>query len=363
MTTKKQIPPIVKLGAVLLSLTAFGVGFWHCHLGLKEMRPFNSENGSIFIAAIILLLLLISYFFAVSGQKGAKAGLSFYLICACFFIVFNLNFFYPSYLSRKLVTEEATLLNNTLQDYANVPLGDIDQKAVNDYRKLENLKGQIMSETRQYKFATNARQHLADFNSILNEYGIIQVKEPSFAGVSLEQQAEHIEPYLNKSIEDFQVKKVTVKDAENYLKGKDELKNLQKEYTPKLDSIIKDDSRIALSDVKNHPQIKTLSSLVNAINNNTDLINKSREQKEFPQEKLGGKEGGAHTRHLGEIEHTLTSIGERINRIDTWAMILLCLFIDLLVPLAIYVFIRKKDDEDDNKGFFNSFRSNRNINN
>jgi hypothetical protein len=266
MKEKNKIPPIVQLGALLLSLIAFAVGFWHTHLGLKEMRPFESDYGSIFIAAIILLLLLISYFFAMSGQKGAKTGLVIYLICACFFIVFNLNFFYPSYLSRKLVTEEATFLNNTLQDYANVPLSDIDQKAVDDYRKLENLKGQIMSETRQYQFATNARKHLADFNKILAEYGITQVIEPSFAGVLREQQAEHIEPYLEKSIEDFQIKKVAVKDAENYLKGKDELKKIQKEYTPILDSIIKDDSRIALSDVKNHPQIKTLSSLVNVIN-------------------------------------------------------------------------------------------------
>ena len=322
-------------------MIAFAVGFWHCHLGLQEMRPFNSPYGSIFIAAIILLLLLISYFFALSGNKKA---LVFYLICAGLLVVFNLNYFYPSYLSRKLVTEEATLLNNTLQDYANVPLGDIDQKAVDDYRKLENLKGQIMSETRQYMFATNARKHLADFNTILATYSIIQVKEPSFAGVPREQQAEHIEPYLDRSIEDFQIKKVAVKDAENYLKGKDELKRLQQEYTPKLDSIIKDDSRIPLSEVKNHPQIKILSSLVNAINNNTDLINKSREQKEFPLEKLGEREGGAKTRHLGEIEHTLTSVGERINRIDTWAMILLCLFIDLLVPLAIYTLIRKDEN-------------------
>jgi hypothetical protein len=104
-----------------------------------------------------------------------------------------------------LVTEEATFLNHTLQDYANVPLEGIDQKAVDDYRKLENLKGQIMSETRQYMFATNARKHLSDFNAILAEYGIVQVKEPSFAGVPREQQAEHIEPYLEKSIEDFQV--------------------------------------------------------------------------------------------------------------------------------------------------------------
>ena len=257
-SNKQKIPPIVRFGALTISLIAFVVGFWYTHLGLKEMRPFESDYGSIFIAIIILFLLLIFYFFAVLGHKIA---LIFYLICAGCFFVFNLNYFYPSYLSRKLVTEEATFLNNTLQNYVNVPLGDIDQ----------------------------------------------------------------------------------VKDTENYLRGKDELKRLQKEYTPKLNSIIKDDVRIALDDVKNHSQIKTLSSLVNAINNNTDLINKSCEQKEFPQKKLGGKEGGAKTLHLGNIKHTFTSIGERINRIDTWAIIFLCLFINLLLPLTIYMLIRSSD--------------------
>jgi hypothetical protein len=95
-------------------------------------------------------------------------------------------------------------------------------------------------------------------------------------------------------------------------------------------------------------RVKGCETLV--INNNTDLINKSREQKEFPQEKLGGKEGGAQTRHLGEIEHTLISIGKRINRIDTWAMILLCLFIDLLVPLAIYFLVRRTGKEREGNG-------------
>jgi hypothetical protein len=108
-----------------------------------------------------------------------------------------------------------------------------------------------------------------------------------------------------------------------------------------LKDIIADDSRIILKDVKNHSQINTLQHLVTFLDNATTQINEGSNTKIFPK-----KLEEAKTRNLGRIAHTLSSIWERIGRIDTWAMILLCLFIDLLVPLAIYTLIRKKDRED-----------------
>ena len=361
MTTKKnKIPSEIKIGALLLSLIVFGLGFWHTHLGLQEFNFFTLEYGSIFVAAAVLLFVLISYFIAISGRKIA---LVFYLIGICIFIIFNLNYFYPAFMGGKLVQEEANFLNHTLQGYANVPRVEINQKAVDDYDKLDNLKGQIMSETLQREFGQHAQRHLDKFNAVLKEYDIEIVPKPSFKDAPTgEKQAKIIEPLLDKSIGNFERKTVSVKDAANYLKGKDELKRLQKEYTPKLDSIIRKRLEIAWNNRKNHPDIETLSSLVNAINNTTDLINQSHEQKEFPQEKLGGELGGANTQYLGEPNHTFRSIWQHRGNINTWMIILLVLFIDLLVPLAIYVLIRKR--EDDEKGFFDGFLiKNRNFNN
>jgi hypothetical protein len=51
------------------------------------------------------------------------------------------------------------------------------------------------------------------------------------------------------------------------------------------------------------------------------------------------------------IKYTILSIKERIREIDTWAIIILCLFIDLLVPLAIYLLLRKKDEDDGERIF------------
>ena len=87
MTKEKPIPGLVKYGAWLLSLIVFVVGFWHTHLGLKEMRPFGTEYGSIAIAMIILLLLLLTYYFAINGSKIA---LVFYVFCGLFFFTFNI---------------------------------------------------------------------------------------------------------------------------------------------------------------------------------------------------------------------------------------------------------------------------------
>lgn len=151
MEKNKQIPNIVKIGAWLLSFIVFAVGFWHTHLGLQEMRPFGSEYGSIAIAAIILLLLLITYYFAITGSKVA---LIFYVLCGLFFFTFNMNYFYPSYLARKLVREEATTLNDSLQVYSNKSLrllknfGFKEDDSFSDFSKLKELKDRIVTEIR-----------------------------------------------------------------------------------------------------------------------------------------------------------------------------------------------------------------------
>jgi hypothetical protein len=55
------------------------------------------------------------------------------------------------------------------------------------------------------------------------------------------------------------------------------------------------------------------------------------------------------SRTLGRIASTFKSVKDRISKVDTWAIIILCLFIDLVVPLAIYLLLRKKGDEPKEK--------------
>ena len=94
MTKKVKIPPGVTNGAWLLSFIVFVVGFWHTHLGLKQMNVFGSEYGSLAVALIVLLLLLITYWYAVNGKKEA---LYFYIMCGFVFFV-SLFWGFPSFL-------------------------------------------------------------------------------------------------------------------------------------------------------------------------------------------------------------------------------------------------------------------------
>ena len=47
----------------------------------------------------------------------------------------------------------------------------------------------------------------------------------------------------------------------------------------------------------------------------------------------------------GSIGHTLSSIFERSNKIDTWGIIVLCFFIDFIVPFAMFLVLRKNDGQ------------------
>ena len=353
MTTKT--PPIVRIGAVLLSLIAFTVGFWHCHLGLKEMRPFESEYGSIAIAGIILLALLISYFYAIAGKKGA---LFFYLICASFFIVFNLNFFYPSYLGRQLVKEEAIALNDTLQSFSNrVHL--INNTDISNVSKLHTLEKNILDEVKgQAGFGPRATDYLNQFNAITAG----KLKPNIVRGNSQadrDQIAVRYAKLLEDEIKHYVVNQITKGKADNAEKlylGKEELDSIDIKFTPILREIISDDSRIPLESVKTHPQIIQLQNLVTNLDDATIKIN------EASNKQLYSKLKEAKTRNLGRIAHTLSSIRERIDKIDTWAMILLCLFIDLLVPLLIYTLIRKRDDEENEDGYWQKLLGKKNVN-
>ena len=36
-----KVPGYIKILAWLISLSAFSIGFWHTHLGLKDMKPLS----------------------------------------------------------------------------------------------------------------------------------------------------------------------------------------------------------------------------------------------------------------------------------------------------------------------------------
>jgi hypothetical protein len=360
MNTTKKTPPIVQLGAWLLSLIVFAIGFWHTHLGLKEMNVFGSEWGGLAVAAIVLLLILITYWYAVNGRKMA---LIFYVLGGIIFFVCNLNYFYPSYLSRKLVREEATLLNDTLQVYTNkgkrllstVGFKDSDG-SLKDYRDMETLKNSVIEEIRKNGQGPRSRKYFADFNKICEKHKIPVIILSDDAKMTDVEFANYYLGLFTGRMRQFLENKTEaggdLGDAQNFVLATEMYVAIQKKYTPILiDSIIPDNSEIKIENIKSNPQVITLQKLASELDEASSQINESLKNKKgdktLPNFSLIGE---TKSQNIGTIAHTVASIKDRITKVDTWAIIILCLFVDLIVPLAIYLLLRKEGDKEEESG-------------
>jgi hypothetical protein len=295
--------------------------------------------------------MLITYWYAVNGKKMA---LIFYVFYGIIFFVCNLNYFYPAYLARQIVKEEAVALNDTLQNYTNqaktllntVGFEDSKDEFV-DYENLKKYKAIIVFEINGAKvWGPQASQALEDFNEISEKYGF-SVSTYSNAGnmTSLELANvydSYLEGVIQKVLETMVVnsKDGGVTNALSFIKGIAELDSLEKNYTTVLrDSIIPDKSEIKLEEVQTHPQINILVKLVTGINEATSKINSATKPDSFKFQVVEEPQSP----NLGRIAFTFQSIKERNAKMDTWGIIILCLFVNLILPLAIYLLLRKKE--------------------
>ncbi len=343
MTTNKKTPPIVQIGAWVLALFVFAVGFWHTHLGLKEMKPFSSEWGGLVIASIVLLLLLITYWFAVNGRKMA---LIFYILCGVIFFVCNLNYFYPAYMARTLVKEEADTLVKTIDNYSSNTI--FKNSSYDKAESLQRLKEDYLKQvSTNFGQGTKALSALSQFNAILKDAGLPAVSSMNNVILS-ETEIEAQRKAMDESINAFAKKNVIdeIVDLGNVLEGYKNLADLKTNRAPLLKEIVVDDSPLKLDSIKFHPQVVLIKNTVSEINSAVTPFNKGSGSDVLP---MLDKKSFPRADKLGEIQNTFITIGERINQISTWAIIILCLFIDLVVPLAIYLLLRKKGDEPENK--------------
>jgi hypothetical protein len=133
---------------------------------------------------------------------------------------------------------------------------------------------------------------------------------------------------------------------------KDSLQALQERYTPVLEFIQRDTTKINISNdkknIENNPkniaQIATIVSKINSVTKPVNEIYKNiGEQEPFVTLE-------APITKLGSVGHTMPSIvqhiksGTKEQKVGAWKNIFICLLIDLLVPLAIYVLIRQNDE-------------------
>jgi hypothetical protein len=348
-----KTPGWIQLLGWLISLSAFIIGFWHAHLGLKQFGFLSSEYGSFVIAGLILMVLIVAYNRAMIGVKSA---IYFYLLCALFMFIFNLNSFYPTYLGEKLIKEDASSMKDTLTKYSaslNKISGTNNPIILNTKNKLQQIEESLLNEiqgTGIDAFGPKAQGFLNEFNKIIGGENKLSSGSESVNGKDLIASKKRWRIKLDKAINDW-----VLQNSLGNLKGSTEiitsaykLDSIQKVYSPLLEEIMTDTSVIELSNPSKLKQVVIMGQAASQF----DIIGKSVNvflEKNSQLPKLNDEINQVAfppAKELGRFAHTISSIKQRINKIDTWGIIILCLFIDFIVPLAIYFMIRGNNNNE-----------------
>jgi|694.fasta_scaffold31282_5 hypothetical protein len=346
---EKTVPAHIKILGWFISLSAFVLGFWHTHEGVRSFKALNGY-GSFVVSGLILACLIVAYSRALSGLKIAFV---FYLICALFNFTFNLNSFYPNLLGRKLLNEEANELQNVMVSNSN-KLDSIYNKygkgtnIMTDINQLEQLKSSIISEViEQDGMGPNALSYLANFNRITNS----NIDALNNIG-NAEDRIKWLNrwtPKMDEAINTFVLTKYLQSDLSklDIIRSKNAMDSLKYKFSPAFQHIARDNSKIPINDsiIENHPQIDTLKMFVIGIDTISSKVNKALGKNKsvlqvFNSDEAEKRNNYPKIQNLGQFDHTIESIGKRIKRTDTWGVLILVFFIDFIVPLAMFFMIR-----------------------
>ena len=359
------VPAWIQILGWLISLSAFAVGFWHAHLGLKQFGFLSSKYGSFVIAGLILMVLILAYNRAMIGVKSA---IYFYLICALFMFTFNMNSFYPTYLGEKLIREDASAMKDTLTKYS-AKLEKISGKnnpiILDTKNKLQQIEESLLNEiqgTGIDAFGPKAQGFLKQFNDIIGGDKPLSSGSETGASKDLDASKKRWKVKLDKAINDWVLKNSmgSLKGSTEIIIAASKLDSVNKAYAPLLEAIMTDTAGIDLSNPSKLKQVVTMGQAASQF----DIIGKGVNEflaKKDQLPKLNDEVNQVAfppTKELGRFAHTISSVKQRINKIDTWGIIICCLFIDLIVPLAIYFMIRGNTGNEDLTSVFKGRKRN-----
>lgn len=328
----------------IATIACFIFGYYNTHLGLLTFDAFGSKNGSWFIAIIPLVMVWGGYVAAVQGKKGM---LALYLTGEIVFFIFNFSYLYPNYLGRTLIQEETRELKDSLNVYQNRIDGkvNISDEGMKDYLALKDAKKNLYEEIVEREgFGQRATEQLAIINRIS---GRNITPDRTLGGTKeerLKRWTENWEPVIDGIINDFISSHLSVNNANIWIDARAFIDSIAPIYNEKLGIILNDKSDVDIDHeaIANNVHINLLDELtvklddeiankVNSVAPNTfTRFNDNKATISFPK-----------TKKLGYFEHALISAKERIGKLDTWGVIILCFLFDLLGPFLFYFYLRK----------------------
>ncbi|MBQ6237432.1 MAG: hypothetical protein IJK07_04355 [Bacteroidales bacterium] len=334
----------------LAAIGCFVFGYYNTVMGLRMFDAFGSNAGSWFLAIIPLVMVFGGY---LASVKGRRKMIYLYLTGEILFFVFNLSYLYPHYLGRTLVNEEAKVLKDRLDRMPN-ELDAIaikgDSLALAKLQRLREFQTNLLTEIKDRDgFGPEANLQLRNFNELAGtkytgERTVTHNKEEN------ERLRAEWKKKTDEGIKSFIVKlNGDDRAAEKMVNAKYELDSIVDEYGPKIDLILEENSKVSIAreDVNNNPQIKVMKELTSKLDKVANNVNSVSSTVSFIP-LVSGKETIAFpkTQKLGTFEHTLISVRERLGKLDTWGVIIVCFFFDLLGPFLFYFYIRE-DEEDE----------------
>ena len=349
------IPGYIKILAWLISLSAFVIGFWHTHLGLKEFKPLSWEYGSLVVSGLVLMVLIVAYNRAIAGVKYA---IFFYLLCATFMFVFNLNSFYPNFKGKQLIKEDASLLKDTLNKSAtklqDLAVGKNGSNTINNVNRLKTLQSTIIRElTDPGRVNKIGNVVISSFNEFKNISGNKELTlgsskttfDPATKKVSLTNLNSDLDKAIIQYIAD---QSPGDKTAVAIAEASFSMDSLSKKYSDSLIKITQDTSSIISPEhARKGPDVMMMVRISGEFDQIARKVNTAKKQPILPifTDNEKNQVSIPYTQQLGLFSHTINAIFKHINKIDTWGIIILCLFIDFIVPLAIFFMLRNSGAE------------------
>lgn len=310
----------------LSSIGCFIFGYYNTVMGLSTFDAFGSSAGSWFLALIPLVMVFGGYLASVQGRKGM---LALYLAGEILFFVFNLTYLYPQYLGRTLVNEEAKALKDTISSYSgrfdnNQIVISTDPTLKTLYEIQANLKTEILERE---GFGQRATEQVDKFNNLAHS-DYTPSRRVGLTKEEREKLWEEWEKKTNDGIKDYIIYYLNSdnRSAIKLLECKAEMAQIVENYGSKLDSIINDNSDVSINhrDVAANPQIKLLKDLTTKLDKVASDVNSVHKPAPFNLI-VTGEETIAFpkTQKLGTFEHTMISVKERLNKLDTWGVIIM----------------------------------------